>query len=307
MSDSETTVQQIRHHSRHLVRELDVIRGAYLNTGFTLSQCHVLFELSRHGSLNLIELAEHLLIDKSNTSRSVKKLIELGVIRVDKVTSDNRQKLFSLTKKGEKVLRDTTSLANDQVHRALEHLDSEQRRVVTEGLRLYATALQKSRLQSAYTIRPIQKKDDREVARLIRQVLTEFRAVGEGYSIADPEVDEMTDTYRSESACYFVIVHEAKIVGCAGIARLRGGDETTCELQKMFLLPSTRGIGLGRKLLTLLLDEAKDRGYTRCYLETLSRMNRARELYIQNGFKPLDNPIGKTGHGSCDLWYLKGL
>ncbi|MFK7822072.1 MAG: GNAT family N-acetyltransferase [Planctomycetaceae bacterium] len=300
-------MQKIRQHSRQMVRELDVIRGAYMDTGFTLSQCHVLFELSQHGSLTLMEIADNLLIDKSNTSRTVKKLIELGVIRADKVQSDSRQKLFSLTKKGEKVLLDTTSLANNQVHKALEHLSVEQHEIVTEGLRLYASALKLSRLQSAYTIRPIKKADDKEVARLIRQVLTEFKAVGEGYSIQDPEVDTMSATYRNAQSCYFVIATETKLVGCGGIAPLKGEKKTTCELQKMFLLPEARGIGLGRKLLTLLLNEATSRGYEQCYLETLDRMHRANDLYIRNGFEPLPGSMGATGHCSCDRWYVKQL
>ena len=307
MSSSEQTVQQIRQHSRQLVRELDTLRGAFLDSGFTLSQCHVLFELSQHGSLTLMEIAENLLIDKSNTSRTVKKLVQLEVVRVDKVASDSRQKLFSLTKKGEKVLRNTTSVANDQVHAALQHLDEEQRQTVVEGLRLYAFALRTSRLQSAYEIRPIKKADDKQVARLIRQVMTEFKATGEGYSIEDPEVDSMSATYRNAESHYLVITLDSKIVGCGGIAPLKGGRKTTCELQKMFFTPETRGIGLGRKLLGMLMEEARARGYTQCYIETLDRMHRANKLYVANGFEPIDKAMGNTGHCACDRWYVKKL
>ena len=307
MSNSERTVKKIRQHSRQMIRELDVIRGAYLDTGFTLSQCHVLFELSQHGPLNLMQIAENLLIDKSNTSRTVKKLVELGVVQSERVRSDSRQKLFSLTKKGQKVLNNTTSLANDQVHRALEHLDEQQRLTVTEGLRLYSAALKKSRRQAGCQIRLIRKSDDKEVARLLRQVLTEFGAVGEGYSIEDPEVDAMSVAYRDAGSCYYIITQAERIVGCGGIAPLAGGKREVCELQKMFLLPEVRGIGLGRKLLGLLLDEACAKGYKQCYLETLDRMVRASELYVRNGFELLKKPMGSTGHCSCDRWYLKNL
>ncbi len=301
------TIRQIRQHSRQLVRELDIVKGVYLGTGYTFSQCHVLFELSLHKSLTLMELAEKLLIDKSNTSRTVKKLVELGLVKSEKVSSDNRQKLFSLTSKGEKALCATTDLADQQVEQALENLSEEQQELVIQGLQLYSGALRKSRLQSNYTIRLIQKQDNTQVARVIREVMTEFGAVGDGYSIDDPEVDDMYGSYRNKRSCYYVITLDNQVVGCGGIAPLKGGGKLTCELQKMFFLPATRGIGLGRRLLVLLMDEARKRGYKKCYLETLDRMWGANELYRKNGFELLEKPLGKTGHCRCDRWYLLNL
>jgi putative acetyltransferase len=254
-----------------------------------------------------MELAENLLIDKSNTSRTVKKLVELGLVKTERVTSDNRQKLFGLTSKGEKALRSTIRLANKQVESALETLSEEEQAVVIQGVQLYANALRKSRLQSKYTVRLIQKQDNAQVARLIRNVMTEFRAVGEGYSIGDPEVDDIHGSYRTKRSCYYVIALDNKMVGCGGIGPLAGADKFTCELRKMFFLPETRGIGLGRRLLLLLMDEARKRDYRKCYLETLDRMWRANELYQKNGFQLLEEPIGNTGHGSCDRWYLLNL
>jgi putative acetyltransferase len=137
--------------------------------------------------------------------------------------------------------------------------------------------------------------------------MTEFRAVGDGYSIDDPEVDDMYGSYRSTRSCYYVITNDDEVVGCGGIAPLTGGDKFTGELRKMFFLPAIRGLGLGRRLLLLLMDEAKKRGYKRCYLETLDRMWRANELYRKSGFELLEKPIGDTGHCSCDRWYLLNL
>lgn len=307
MASLESTINQIRQHSRQLVRELDVVKGVYLGTGYTFSQIHVMFELSIQKSLNLMELAENLLIDKSNTSRTVKKLVELGLVKAEKVTSDNRQKLFSLTAKGEKALRTTIGLADQQVEKALENLNEEQQEIVVKGLQMYSGALRKSRLQSNFTIRRIQKQDNPQLARIIRDVMTEFQAVGEGYSINDPEVDDIFGNYRDKRSCYYVIVLNDKVVGGGGIGPLTGGDKSTCELRKMFFLPATRGLGLGRRLLLQLMDDAKKRGYKRCYLETLDRMWGANELYRKNGFELLEKPLGKTGHCSCDRWYLLNL
>jgi len=80
----------------------------------------------------------------------------------------------------------------------------------------------------------------------------------------------------------------------------KGGDETTCELRKMFVFPAMRGFGLGRRLLMRLMDAARKRGYATCYLETLGRMWQAIELYEYCSFQSLKNPLGETGHRSCD-------
>ncbi len=303
----ETVSSQIRRHSRQLVREMSVVNVSYLNTGYTISQCHVLFELSPDSSLKLLELADRLLMDKSNTSRTVGNLVELGLIKVAKSPADGRQRIFSLTAKGKKTLRTITGIADAQVEKALENLDEEQQKAVIHGLNLFADALRKSRLQATYQIRSIQASDNAQVAEVIRGVLTEFKAVGEGYSIVDSEIDDMYTNYQSSDSCYYVITHEERVVGCGGLAPLEGSDSGTCELRKMFLLPVTRGIGLGRRLLGLLLDEARARNYQRCYLETLDRMSSANELYRRNGFERVSQPLGSTGHCGCDRWYLLEL
>ena len=300
---SDPAIRQIRHHARQLVRELDIVKGIYLDTGCTFSQCHVLFELSSRSSMNLMELADALLMDKSNTSRTVKKLTEMGLVQMEKVDADQRQKQFSLTREGDKVLRSATRLADERVARALQLLDQEQQSTVIEGLQLYAGALRKSRLQANYEIRSIQKKDNVQVARLIREVMTEFQAVGPGYSIDDPEVDDMYGNYRDRKSAYFVIVQNGQVAGGGGIGPLRGGDTDVCELRKMFFRPELRGLGMGQRLLQQLMNEARKRGYLRCYLETLDRMWQANQLYRRFGFQLLEQPRGQTGHTQCDRWY----
>lgn len=307
MKNRASTINEIRQHTRQLVRELHVIRGVYLDSGYTFTQCHVLFELGAHKSLNLMSLVDNLLLDKSNTSRTVKSLVKHGLVKSERVETDQRQKLFALTTKGKEVLRETVGLANKQVEDALDNLSTQQQELAIKGMQLYANALSKSRMQSEYTIRLIQKRDNAKVAQLIREVMIELEAVGEGFSIGDPEVDDMYNGYRNKESCYYVIALDDKIVGCGGIAPLEGGNKTTCELRKMFLLAENRGIGLGRRLLLLLLKRARSLGYDKCYLETKKRMSRANELYRNSGFQLLEKPVGKTGHCSCDSWYLLDL
>ena len=135
----------------------------------------------------------------------------------------------------------------------------------------------------------------------------EFDFSGPGTAADDPELDDMFHTYEQPQAQYFVGVKDDRVIGGGGFAPLKGGDSDTCELQKMYLLPEARGLGLGKKLLTLCLEKAKEAGFKKCYLETAFSMDKARSLYNKLGFTELKRPLGDTGHSRCECWYIKDL
>lgn len=160
---------------------------------------------------------------------------------------------------------------------------------------------------SDFVIRPIQPTDDPAIASIIRAVMPEFGAVGDGFAINDPEVDWMSRAYADPRCAYFVVTLDGEIRGGGGIAPLRGGEEDVCELRKMYFLPSLRGLGAGTALMAECLSAARSLGFRRCYLETLCGMDAAMRLYERSGFKGIAAPMGDTGHGGCNTFYLLEL
>jgi putative acetyltransferase len=156
-------------------------------------------------------------------------------------------------------------------------------------------------------IRPIEPRDDADIARIIRTVMPEFGAVGCGFAINDPEVDWMSRAYAAPRSAYFVVENDGVVVGGGGVAPLAGGDEATCELRKMYFLPQARGRGAGAALMERCLDAARGFGFRQCYLETLAGMDAAMKLYARSGFERIDAPLGDTGHGGCNTFYLRAL
>lgn len=156
-------------------------------------------------------------------------------------------------------------------------------------------------------IREIQKKDNKQVAKVIRTVLEELNVPKIGTAYADPELDRMFETYQNPNSAYFVVEKEGKIIGCAGIAPLANGTPEVCELQKMYFLPQTRGLGIGSQMMAICLEKAKEFGFSKCYLETMPYMEAAQKLYKKSGFEYLDAPMGCTGHSSCPVWMIKQL
>ena len=160
---------------------------------------------------------------------------------------------------------------------------------------------------SEFSIRPITANDDAAMAAVIRTVMPEFGAVGDGFAINDPEVDWLSRAYAEPRCAYFVIERDGRVLGGAGVAPLTGGDPDVCELRKMYFLPQARGAGAGAAMMTRCLDAARQIGFKRCYLETLSGMDAAMRLYERSGFRRIAGSMGATGHGGCNAFYLLDL
>lgn len=155
--------------------------------------------------------------------------------------------------------------------------------------------------------RPITLDDNPIISKIIKDVMTSFGCVGEGYSIEDAEVDQMYQAYSDDRSIYYIIEVNDEVVGGAGISQLDGADGTICELKKMYFLPKGRGYGLGRQLIAQLVSDAKVRGYKTCYLETVQRMEAANHLYASFGFTKNESSVGNTGHCGCDTYYSLDL
>jgi putative acetyltransferase len=156
-------------------------------------------------------------------------------------------------------------------------------------------------------IRPIEKRDNPAVAAIIIEVMTEFEAIGPSFSSADTEIQAMYEAYSPSGHAFFVVERADTVLGCGGMGPLAGGAEKVCELRKMYFLPELRGTGMGATLLNVILDSARESGYSLCYLETLERMEDARRLYGKHGFESIDYPMGNTGHSACNFHMVRKL
>jgi putative acetyltransferase len=275
--------------------------------GLSPLQCHCLIELDQRGRLQVGELAELLQVDKSNVSRAAGELERDGLLESVPHDGDQRSKPLELTPAGRERLGELHARSDSQVRHALSLLDEAERATVLAGIALYERALHRSAALRGVEVRRIEARDEPQMAQIIRGVMTEFGAVGGGFSIQDSEVDSMWRSYQQPRWAYFVAEQSGRLIGGAGVAPLKQGAAHTCELKKMYVLNEGRGIGLGKTLLDACLEAARAAGFTECYLETLGRMTQARHLYEKNGFVPIDAPLGNTGHFGCDRWYVRQL
>lgn len=157
-----------------------------------------------------------------------------------------------------------------------------------------------------YQIRVIEKRDNKAIEAVIRSCLLEFGANHEGTAWTDPNLGCFSEIYNSKGNCYWVAEDESgTIVGGTGIGDLAGA-KGICELQKMYCLPSARGIGLSHRLIETAIAYARQY-YKQCYLETLSNMAAAQKFYEKHGFCRIYEAVAETSHFACDVMYIKDL
>lgn len=160
-----------------------------------------------------------------------------------------------------------------------------------------------------YQIRPIQAQDNAEIAEVIRSVSKEFGlAAASGFAVADPILDRLFEVYSQSNAQYWVVIDaHGHILGGGGLSPL-AGDDSILEIQKMYFLPSIRGLGLAKQILEQSFKFAQQHHFKACYLETTHSLWQAVKLYEKLGFEHLKQPKGNTGHShACEIWMQKTL
>jgi GNAT superfamily N-acetyltransferase len=85
----------------------------------------------------------------------------------------------------------------------------------------------------------------------------------------------------------------------AGIGGLKRLSPTEAEIKRMFVRPTTRGLGLGRTILCRLIDDAHQIGCETVYLESAPFMHSAHVLYQNAGFVPCEAYPGREFEGGA--------
>ena len=142
MSNADSgLVDDVRAASRLMVRELGFMEATVAATDYPPSAVHTILEIGIRGPLTAMQLGGILHLEKSSVSRMVRKLVDSGELNETVDPDDARIKPLCLTAKGRRTLAALHAFGRHQVEGALAPLSERERRIVREGLLLYARAL----------------------------------------------------------------------------------------------------------------------------------------------------------------------
>ena len=144
------------------------------------------------------------------------------------------------------------------------------------------------------SIEIVERYDEQSISE-IKDIFIEYRKdLGLDLEFQDfqDELEELPGEYSPAEGAILLAKDEGKTVGCVALRKI---DETTCEMKRLYVKPEYRGEGLGRKLSKSIIEKARDKGYEKMKLDTLTTLKEANELYRSLGFEECEpyryNPL----------------
>ncbi|MFP7297174.1 GNAT family N-acetyltransferase [Neobacillus niacini] len=144
-----------------------------------------------------------------------------------------------------------------------------------------------AKLPDGYELRPFQQGKDEESWSKVRNAAFATLKGSETPITTDGVTKLLNDDDYIEGGM-MLLFHEGKPVGV-----IRGADDKyenapIMNIGPVAVLPEYQGKGLGRILLRAALQFAKEKGYKRSILSVNGENERAKALYIQEGFKQVE-------------------
>jgi putative acetyltransferase len=137
-------------------------------------------------------------------------------------------------------------------------------------------------IDSNYSIRDATNSDIDSIKNVVFTALIEHGLIPEEYG-KDKYLNDIEKNYLNANGYFGVLIEKDtnEIVGTIGLIPI---DNTTCELQKMYLAKKVRGKGFGKLMMDTAIHMAKELHYKRIVLETVSQLKDAIALYKKYGF-----------------------
>ncbi len=284
-------IEQIRDASRKIVRELGFMKPTLAETALPPSAVYALLEVDMHGGLTAVELSLTLNLEKSSVSRMVRKLIEADELRESVSTTDGRVKLLKLTAKGRLTLKAINAYGRQQVSCALSGLSETESTIVSQGLSLYARALEAQRnivseqvAEPVHVLRGYRPGAIGAVTEMHARYYAQVAGFGQFFEqqVAKGMTEFVPRLDKPENGLWLAI-QSGKIVGSVAIDGEDMGQDVA-HLRWFIVDGGVRGSGVGKQLLDAALAFCDAHGFASTKLWTFQGLDAAHHLYGKYGF-----------------------
>lgn len=134
------------------------------------------------------------------------------------------------------------------------------------------------------TIRPATTADLPAVRRLLRDYVA-WVNLDLSFQDFEGELQALPGDYAPPRGALLVAEVGADTVA---MIALRPLADQVCEMKRLFVHPSARGLGVAKALITRVISEARGMGYREMRLDTLPAMRDAQAIYETFGFRDID-------------------
>ena len=134
----------------------------------------------------------------------------------------------------------------------------------------------------------------------VRSLFTEYAGslgIDLSFQGFDRELEELPGKYSPSEGALLIAEHDGKPCGCIALRRI---DGRTCEMKRLYVQPACRGLGIGRELVSRLVEEARAKGYSSMRLDTLPSMRSAIAMCRSFGFQEIAPYIYNPVEGGCN-------
>jgi DNA-binding MarR family transcriptional regulator len=272
----DARIAAIRRFNRLVTQRVGALEDHFLGRDRPLGHSRVLYEIGRNGA-DLRDLRATLGLDSGYLTRIVQALAVEGLVTVEPDPDDERVRHVRLTSAGSAEIDEMDRRSDESAADILEPLTEKQRDRLVSAMEDVRRLL----LASAVRIEMVDP-DSEEALRCLERFYAEVNQRFEsgfdlGHSLPAPAADFVPPT-----GAFLVASGEGRSVGCGAVRRL---STRIGSIRRMWVAEEVRGLGIGRRILAALEDEAARLGFTRVRLETNRALREAISLYRTSGYR----------------------
>lgn len=274
-------VHTVRRFNRFYTRLIGALDEHLLDSAFSLTELRILYELANRPSLTASDLCRELGLNAGYLSRVIAGFEKKGLVVKTRSPDDGRVAQLELTDAGRATFQPLNDASQREVAAMLEKLSMPEQEQLVAAMGEIESLL--SERTPNYILRDPQPGDmgwivHRQGALYAEEYgwNSEFEAL-----VAEIVVKYMRDYDPNSDRCW-IAEKDGKVVGSVFLVR---HDETTAKLRLLYVEPSARGLGIGRRLVEQCMRHARLQGYRRMVLWTNAGLDAARHIYEKAGFE----------------------
>jgi len=267
-------------------RFIGTLSEGLLNSGYSLAEARVLYELAMRIEPKANQIAEDLGMDPGYLSRVLGKFKRDGLLKRKLSKHDGRYAELNLTRRGRSAFKKLNSLSNEQAHVILEGLPPSARMQLIDCMRIMEGIVMKTDLsRQPYVLRPHRVGDMGWV--VYREGLgyaEQYGWDGTFEALVARIVDEFVTNFDTTRERCWIAEVDGQNVGHIFLVK-HPTEPDTAKLRLLFVEPSARGKGLGEALVNECVRFARSAGYRKIVLWTQSILTGAHRIYEKAGFR----------------------